>query len=248
MLLNSCTYILLSIMSQAQQPTPGNPSTKANPTVVETNNFHEVLKYFNDDGQLKDENTQFAIPCAICLDKNLAIPCRAQHPTLETHEPYAVLSRCGHGFGYSCLYDSLVSYQRRRERPQCPMCRQPVEFWSRGCFRLPPIFLGHERRDDIRRARATLDGNIDPDSITSIIGETDPYTIPVEEGILLIKNFTQLGTEDELMDFLRAVLNDEQYRTFVTELDRIARNERSHRQADRGNRYRQSHSHRPSRR
>ena len=81
--------------------------------IIDTNNFKQVLLYFNHEGELADkQDTRVAIDCAICREKQLAIV----NPNFDqlgndTHEPYIVLPLCGHAFGAKCLLN--VSFHFR---------------------------------------------------------------------------------------------------------------------------------------
>ncbi|RYC58345.1 hypothetical protein CHU98_g7860 [Xylaria longipes] len=73
-------------------------------TIVETNNFHQVLEHFNSAGGLKHKETRLEIECQICLSKNLAlVNLEQEKPVSDTHEQYVILPRCGHAFGHQCL-------------------------------------------------------------------------------------------------------------------------------------------------
>ncbi|KAK7757158.1 hypothetical protein SLS62_000707 [Diatrype stigma] len=227
-------------MSAADQ-TAAAAASSSPAVVIDTNNFHQVLKHFDADGQLlaDEARTEIAIPCSICT-KNLAIPCRGADITDETHEAFAVLP-CGHGFGFVCLCAWLAKSQwdhrfqgqgdgRDPFRPQCPACRQPAPVvpGTRRVFRLPPLFLARDRADDMRRVRAALrpyadgEGKVEgecegkdggsvvaPYSIRSILSERDdPGTFPVAERTVLMLNWAQLGTDDELAAFLTASFGD----------------------------------------
>ncbi|KAI1345908.1 hypothetical protein F5Y01DRAFT_320310 [Xylaria sp. FL0043] len=73
-------------------------------SIVETNNFHEVLQHFNDACELVDKTTRFTIECQICQCRNLAVTNpESETPAEDTHENYIVLPYCGHAFGSHCL-------------------------------------------------------------------------------------------------------------------------------------------------
>ncbi|KAI1358532.1 hypothetical protein F5Y08DRAFT_345599 [Xylaria arbuscula] len=95
--------------------------------IVDTNNFKEVLRHFDDDGELTDKQAiRIAIDCPICLEKRLAITnpdFDEMNPT--THETYRVLP-CGHAFGADCLYNWI-----NMGGDTCPSCRKPLEFVKR---------------------------------------------------------------------------------------------------------------------
>ncbi|KAI0007773.1 hypothetical protein F4779DRAFT_490086 [Xylariaceae sp. FL0662B] len=111
-----------TIMAQEAQQTLG----KDEQITVETNNFHRVLEHFDEDGYLIDPvNIHLELTCQICNEKNLAlINNRFDRRTRETHECYTVLPRCGHAFGYRCLYSWLLSDASGNRT--CPTCRKPV--------------------------------------------------------------------------------------------------------------------------
>ncbi|KAI3324783.1 hypothetical protein HD806DRAFT_534245 [Xylariaceae sp. AK1471] len=127
--------------------------------VVETSNFHEVLRHFTMRGNFKDEKrTRLSILCMICLAKNLAIinPGFDKSVNCSTHEFYTVL-RCGHAFGFTCLNKWFVS--QSLENLKCPICRAAV-----NCKRehLVPLKIrgGTEdmelQRREIKKIRAML--------------------------------------------------------------------------------------------
>ncbi|KAI1081936.1 hypothetical protein F5B20DRAFT_578712 [Whalleya microplaca] len=93
---------------------------------VETNNFHRVLEYFDDNGNIiNPTKTRFELSCQICGDKSLAlVNDHLDRRSRETHECYTVLPLCGHGFGYRCLYSWLIT--NLYGDPTCPTCRLPV--------------------------------------------------------------------------------------------------------------------------
>ncbi|KAI1205394.1 uncharacterized protein F4807DRAFT_471073 [Annulohypoxylon truncatum] len=90
---------------------------------VDTSNFIEVLRYFDEDGNIANPNTRFDIQCGICREKNLALLNPAfDKRSRETHETYAVLPNCGHAFGYVCLSSWIFS----NSVPTCPTCRKRI--------------------------------------------------------------------------------------------------------------------------
>ncbi|KAI0178836.1 hypothetical protein GGR52DRAFT_588661 [Hypoxylon sp. FL1284] len=94
---------------------------------VETNNFNQVLKEFDDDGHIINPNTRFRISCAICNQRDLAIVNdKLDKLSYEAHEPYTVLPRCKHAFGYACLLSWIVGNGRNTRRISCPICRALV--------------------------------------------------------------------------------------------------------------------------
>ncbi|KAI8949432.1 hypothetical protein F4801DRAFT_580395 [Xylaria longipes] len=93
-------------------------------TIVETNNFHQVLEHFNSAGGLKHKETRLEIECQICLSKNLAlVNLEQEKPVSDTHEQYVILPRCGHAFGHQCLNYWIES---QSDWPRCPTCREFV--------------------------------------------------------------------------------------------------------------------------
>ncbi|CAJ2513283.1 Uu.00g014020.m01.CDS01 [Anthostomella pinea] len=94
---------------------------------VETNNFNAILEHFDEDGHLLNPPpVHLSIECQICYDKNLAlVNPRFDTNSRDTHEVYAVLPRCGHAFGYSCLFH-WFNMNRNGRNPGCPSCRAPV--------------------------------------------------------------------------------------------------------------------------
>lgn len=91
--------------------------------IVETANFSEVVKHFDENGKIIDENTRFKIECSICRDKILALTNpKFDQRSESTHETYAVLHQCGHAFGYRCLRGWMNS----QHTPTCPICRQRI--------------------------------------------------------------------------------------------------------------------------
>ncbi|KAJ3571658.1 hypothetical protein NPX13_g5304 [Xylaria arbuscula] len=95
--------------------------------IVDTNNFKEVLRHFDDDGELTDKQAvRIAIDCPICLEKRLTITnpdFDEMNPT--THETYRILP-CGHAFGADCLHNWI-----NMGGDTCPSCRKPLEFVKR---------------------------------------------------------------------------------------------------------------------
>ncbi|KAI1493179.1 hypothetical protein F5X96DRAFT_623281, partial [Biscogniauxia mediterranea] len=102
-------------------------TTSNSPVMVETNNFHQVLTHFNREGHIVNPDTiRLAVSCQICCCKDLAIlNDRFDQHSRQKHEAYAVLPRCGHAFGYKCLYEWLTS-EAKVNNPQCPSCRASV--------------------------------------------------------------------------------------------------------------------------
>ncbi|KAK6949443.1 hypothetical protein Daesc_009523 [Daldinia eschscholtzii] len=95
-------------------------------TTVETHYFPEVLEHFDDHGHLIDPNTKFNIGCYICHVANLGLVNHASEQRSSlTHEPFAVLPRCGHAFGYQCIMGWLL-LDINKKNPKCPACRKEV--------------------------------------------------------------------------------------------------------------------------
>ncbi|KAI3331991.1 hypothetical protein HD806DRAFT_529760 [Xylariaceae sp. AK1471] len=100
--------------------------TGAAEITVETNNFHQVLEHFKSSGNLINQRTtRVEINCQICQIKNLAVvnPQYDEH-SLDTHESYVVLPRCGHAFGHMCLKEWVNKSEHWN--PSCPSCRSPI--------------------------------------------------------------------------------------------------------------------------
>ncbi|KAI1804680.1 hypothetical protein F4811DRAFT_570783 [Daldinia bambusicola] len=95
-------------------------------TTVETNYFPQVLTHFDEHGHLINPATRFSIHCDICHSANLSFVNHAvDKKTAATHEPFAVLPRCGHAFGYECLL-GWVWRSINKTNPVCPSCRKEV--------------------------------------------------------------------------------------------------------------------------
>ncbi|KAI0849617.1 hypothetical protein F5Y00DRAFT_261402 [Daldinia vernicosa] len=109
-------------MEQTTGQTPGSEQ----PITVDTQYFHEVLTHFNEEGHLINRNTRFNIKCSICQDAHLSL---VNHDfdkkSRATHEPFAVLPRCGHAFGYECISQWLMR-DINIGNPRCPTCRTDV--------------------------------------------------------------------------------------------------------------------------
>ncbi|KAI0814555.1 hypothetical protein GGR55DRAFT_437384 [Xylaria sp. FL0064] len=131
-------------------------------SVVETNNFHEVLQHFNDACELVDKTTRFAIECQICQCRNLAVTNpESETPAEDRYENYIVLPYCGHAFGSHCL-QKWIKYQKAQTQanPTCPSCRAHI-----GCERrhqLQVVVFGPKTdkathtSEDIAKIRTTL--------------------------------------------------------------------------------------------
>ncbi|KAI0098070.1 hypothetical protein GGR51DRAFT_565959 [Nemania sp. FL0031] len=99
--------------------------TAAEVVVIETNNFHQVLQHFDNRGILKNNHTCFRIECQICTEMHLGLTnTETDDPNEDIYEEYTVLPRCGHGFGYECLYQWMNTDYNRN--PPCPSCRTPI--------------------------------------------------------------------------------------------------------------------------
>ncbi|KAI0149925.1 hypothetical protein F4776DRAFT_603854 [Hypoxylon sp. NC0597] len=119
-----------------EHDTPQTWESDPDVVTVSTNSFFQVLEHFDDHGMLINPKTRFDIQCIICLQKNLAIV----NPDFDkrsrrTHECYTVLPRCGHAFGYTCIYNWLKK-DMNMFNPKCPICRRIV--FHKG--RQPEIF------------------------------------------------------------------------------------------------------------
>ncbi|KAJ2985156.1 hypothetical protein NUW58_g5687 [Xylaria curta] len=133
----------------------GQNMVAAGEVTVETNNFYRVQEYFDASGDLRNKETRFEIECQICLVKNLGIvnP-RHEQPTLESHEDFIVLPRCGHAFGYRCIADWVYASKRAGLFPSCPTCRISI-----GCpwrHKIPAGVYGFPRRLVENQARDIL--------------------------------------------------------------------------------------------
>ncbi|KAI0450905.1 hypothetical protein F5B21DRAFT_489161 [Xylaria acuta] len=59
--------------------------------VVDSNNFHQVLLFFNEHGDLANATTRIGITRTICVDKHLAIVNLGQDEvTADLHESHAM--------------------------------------------------------------------------------------------------------------------------------------------------------------
>ncbi|KAI2641142.1 hypothetical protein GGS21DRAFT_487478 [Xylaria nigripes] len=97
------------------------------PIIVSTNNFHQILRHFDEDGNVKD-GVQFSIECMICQVKDIAIVYTDQDDPSEssTHKFYTVLPCCGHVFGSSCENRWAESCIQETGETKCPTCRKRV--------------------------------------------------------------------------------------------------------------------------
>ncbi|KAI1504401.1 hypothetical protein F5X99DRAFT_372191 [Biscogniauxia marginata] len=109
------------------------------PATVETNNFRQVLSHFNEEGHIISPNVaRFAVACQICCKDLALINDHFDVHSRDSHEPYTVFPRCGHAFGYKCLYD----WSQRRERRKRTMPRLQGRY-----------FLSAKPHDDVRDVR-----------------------------------------------------------------------------------------------
>ncbi|KAI0528276.1 hypothetical protein F5B22DRAFT_641248 [Xylaria bambusicola] len=92
---------------------------------VETNNFHEIIRHFDDSGKLKNRGTRMKIECQICQCNDLAILSGENDQADTLGEKYTVLPGCGHGFGSHCLWEWIKI--RLPYNAQCPSCRTPID-------------------------------------------------------------------------------------------------------------------------
>ncbi|XXH05600.1 hypothetical protein Hte_012032 [Hypoxylon texense] len=115
-------------------PSPKSPN-EGQVFTIDTNNFDVVLKEFDEEGYIIDDDTRLQIPCAICNEKDLAIlNGKFDRRTRATHESYTVLPNCKHAFGYTCLWDWIMEEINRKD-PTCPTCRAAIFPYAR--WRLP---------------------------------------------------------------------------------------------------------------
>ncbi|KAK5628935.1 hypothetical protein RRF57_004651 [Xylaria bambusicola] len=122
---------------------------------VETNNFHEIIRHFDDSGELKNPRTSMKVECQICQCNDLAILCRhSGEPADDLGEGYTVLPGCGHGFGTHCLWEWIKT--KLPYNAQCPSCRAPIDLENT----LPTFYNRHndpaKQRKHITKIRALL--------------------------------------------------------------------------------------------
>ncbi|KAI0103555.1 hypothetical protein F4814DRAFT_452904 [Daldinia grandis] len=108
------------------EQTPEQTPSIEQGTIVDTQYFYEVLGHFGEDGHLISSTTRFQIKCYICHNVHLSLV----NPLFDkksraTHEPFAVLPRCGHAFGYECISQWLMK-DINLENPKCPTCRKGI--------------------------------------------------------------------------------------------------------------------------
>ncbi|KAI0870425.1 hypothetical protein GGS24DRAFT_475350, partial [Hypoxylon argillaceum] len=136
--------------------------TATGQAIVETNNLHQVIQHFDDSGELIDNKTRIKIECQICMCKDLALTNRELDPLdKESHESYAVLPRCGHAFGHSCLQRWIKTQRAQRNYdPKCPSCRTPLLCEKMHALTLTEIgFMGRGSKtqaEDVVGVRNTL--------------------------------------------------------------------------------------------
>ncbi|KAI1650020.1 uncharacterized protein F4817DRAFT_313327 [Daldinia loculata] len=174
------------------EQTPGQT-----PVTVDTQYFHEVLTHFNEDGYLTNKNTRFNIKCYICQVAHLSlVNYDFDKKSRTTHEPFAVLPRCGHAFGYECISQWLMK-DINVENPKCPTCRADV-FRSRMQPEVLHIFgtcEPEEQHLEIVAIRESLRRNDTPPTQPS-----EPRTgmeLPREPGWVLLGNPTVLFLSEE---------------------------------------------------
>ncbi|KAI0538765.1 hypothetical protein GGR58DRAFT_500934 [Xylaria digitata] len=142
----------MSVHREARDVRPGT-----NINWVVTNDFHQVLRHFNEDGIVLDGNTYIDITCHICQEACIG-PIHPRFPgQTKPYEHYAVLKHCGHAFGYKCLFHSLLA--RRINEPSCPTCGTKI-FPERGQPR-PLVIYGivdlESQREQIRSIRQMIE-------------------------------------------------------------------------------------------
>ncbi|KAI1827150.1 hypothetical protein F4861DRAFT_536336 [Xylaria intraflava] len=147
---------------------------------VQTNNFRQVLKHFDNDGNLKD-GVQLSIECAICKVNNLSVVSTSVDKSLDedTHEAYTVLRQCGHAFGYECA----ASWFNAPSRPtQCPYCR--TAFSSGREKNLPLMLYGlapdaGSQKYEIKMLRSMFGEPISPELPPSLLDTAVDFEWPV---------------------------------------------------------------------
>lgn len=157
----------LRMSSQAQQSHTGDVK------VVDTENFHQVLEHFDDEGHLKDkDHVKLAITCGICRERDLAILNHdMDQRSRQRHESYCVLN-CGHSFGYVCVHNWLL------KNKTCPSCRKNP-FCEMGHFSMSDLFGdsgAHEQHEEIKEIRKFLQAK--PDCATCEGRDVVPAQLP----------------------------------------------------------------------
>ncbi|KAI5918688.1 hypothetical protein F4810DRAFT_691191 [Camillea tinctor] len=130
---------------------------------VKTNNFHQVLEHFDEQGHIKNPDiTIFAIPCQIC-SQDLAVvnpkfdTCAHKNTTcsIRKHESYVVLPKCGHAFGSWCLLEYFTTQSNITAGCPSPSCGERIvgDFEPKEMFiRFRPNDLPqHDEIMDIRK-------------------------------------------------------------------------------------------------
>ncbi len=138
------TAYYLTMDEQIQQPL-------SEEVKVETNNFHNAIEHFDNEGRLKDKDrTRFAIQCAICHTHDLALLNEDKdHRSRHHHETYAVL-KCGHAFGYRCIHTWLLKHKTCPSCRENPLCRNE-HFVMLDMFGYAGAHEQHKEINDIRR-------------------------------------------------------------------------------------------------
>ncbi|KAI2604679.1 hypothetical protein GGR54DRAFT_652971 [Hypoxylon sp. NC1633] len=180
------------------EPTQSEQSHGA-PT-IETNNIHQVLEQFDEDGHIINQDTSFQIRCEICKERNLAIlNSKVDKRSVDTHEYYAVLPGCGHIFGYTCVYTWIL----RAGEPTCPYCRTTVFPHSPAATMLD-IFGGagaEEQHKEILRIRDILNQHkLDELNKQEKPGRPDPDQDDSWEMIMEDTDRWEMGTENPGQD------------------------------------------------
>ncbi|KAI0188670.1 hypothetical protein EV127DRAFT_471161 [Xylaria flabelliformis] len=92
--------------------------------IVCSNNFHDVVSYFDDEGKLRESSTRIRIRCQLCTKllslttEKMLIP--------RTDEPYTVL-KCGHAFDSYCLFAYVANEMEKEDKSaKCPTCDAPI--------------------------------------------------------------------------------------------------------------------------
>ncbi|KAI1465441.1 uncharacterized protein F4812DRAFT_123439 [Daldinia caldariorum] len=144
--------------------------------VVETSYSPEVLTNFDEHGHLINPATRFSMQCNICHVVNLSFVNHAvDKKSAATHEPFVVLPRCGHAFGYECIL-GWVWPSINKENPKCPSCRKEI-FRSKDdvqVFRIFGVCNAEEQPMEIATIRESL-------RLNEPTAQTDPLT-PLNEG------------------------------------------------------------------
>ncbi|KAI1282662.1 hypothetical protein F5Y07DRAFT_350552 [Xylaria sp. FL0933] len=177
---------------------------------VDTNNFRRVISLFNEAGELVDPTTRFAIMCAICQDKKLALTNKQLDDNFgHSHEKYAVLPRCGHAFGSDCLF-KWVHYNNslNGREPTCPSCRCSLACpQGHVSYRVPLDSTNTEapgQSEDIRSLRTALS----EDSCAQCVSPREAFNgndPRVREQNLRIAQASRAGLQDVLREGDRAV-------------------------------------------